>query len=146
MLHAEAPGPEAGAGTAAHSCCAVSLIVPPDSRARGRTRFVPGSMADVSDQPAYRPLRLDIRGDPCGIGPYEILQELPRAVIDELAIPVEQLVRTAEIRFRLGHRGNVEENERLTQMVIRSESAHGAGRRTNDGAGLAVPDALAVRS
>jgi len=86
----------------------------------------------------------EVRCDPRVIGLHEPLQEFPCPIIYELAVRIEQLVGASDIGFRLCHRGDVQKNERLPQMVISAESPNTARRCTDDCARLTAPCALAV--
>ena len=63
----------------------------------------------------------------------------------ELAAFVEQFRGAADIGFRLLHHRDVEEDERLAQVMVRAEPADRAGRDADHRARLAGPRALAVR-
>src|SRR5437588_2598804 len=82
--------------------------------------------------------------NPVGERRHELLQELARSFIRELAICIEKLVGAAEISLRLRHRRHVQEYQRLSQVMVGAKSADGAGRGADDGSGLAVPRILSI--
>ena len=88
--------------------------------------------------------RFRVCRDPCGISLHEILQELVRAIVDELAVGVEQLVGAADIGFGLRHGRDIKEDKRLPQMMVGAKSTDTARRGTDDRARLTVPCALAI--
>src|SRR6266481_5424078 len=71
--------------------------------------------------PRASSLRGDELSDPAGEGLHELLQKFLRAGVREIARVVEELRRTADIGFRLLQRRDVEEDERLAQMMVGAE-------------------------
>jgi hypothetical protein len=70
--------------------------------------------------------RLTVRRNPLSEGAREPLQEHACAVVDELALGGEELVGAATMDFRLLHRRYVEEDQGLTQVMVRPETANRA--------------------
>jgi hypothetical protein len=58
---------------------------------------------------------------------HEMLQEVACFLIGELAICVEELAGSANIRFWLLHGRHVQKYERLPEMMVRAKPANGAG-------------------
>src|SRR5258707_13978930 len=65
-------------------------------------------------------LRSD-RPDPIRERLHELLQEFAGAIVDELALLIEELVGTADIGFGLLHGRHVQQHERVPQMMIAAE-------------------------
>jgi hypothetical protein len=76
---------------------------------------------------------------------HEILEELARTLVHELALLVEELVRVADVSFRLLYRRHVQKYERLPQVVVCSKRANRARRCADHSARLSVPHAVAIR-
>src|SRR5882757_5985372 len=85
------------------------------------------------------------RPDPIRERLHEILQECVGAVVDELAMFIEELVGMADIGFGLLHGRHVQKHERLPQMMIGAEGPDRARRAADNRTGLAVPDAASIR-
>src|SRR3954466_7905214 len=83
--------------------------------------------------------------DPLRESIYEGLQELLRRIIGEIPRFVKQFRCAADVCLRLLHRRNVQEHERLSQMMVGSERRERAGGDADDGAGLPVEDTVALR-
>src|SRR4051812_15672650 len=83
---------------------------------------------------------LDPRSERCS----ELTQELARALVLQLAARVEQIRSASDVGFRLLHHRDVQEHERLAQMMVCTESADCTRRHADHGAGLAVPYALSI--
>src|SRR5690606_4489015 len=84
--------------------------------------------------------------DPRGVGVDEGAQEGAGVLVRDRAALVEELRGAADVRLRLLQRGHVEEDEALTQVVVRAEAADRARRDADHRRRLALPRALSVRA
>src|SRR3954470_7262971 len=83
----------------------------------------------------------DTPGTPLGSAPdeldplresiYESLQELPRGIIGQIPLFVKQFRRATDVGLGLLHRRNVQEHERLSQMMVGSERRERPGRHAD---------------
>jgi hypothetical protein len=48
----------------------------------------------------------------------KLCRNFPRPLVDQLAACVEQFVSASDVGFGLRHRGNIQKDERLSQMVV----------------------------
>src|SRR5437667_12841865 len=106
----------------------------------GSLRYAARSFFGIAPLP-LKPDRLD----PIRERLHELLQEFAGAVVDELAMFIEELVGMADISFRLLHGRHVQKHERLPQMMIGTEGPDRARRAAGDCTRLAVPDAASIR-
>src|SRR5262249_6420689 len=74
------------------------------------------------------------------------LQMLACARVDERARVVEQRGRGSDVCLGLLNDGDVEEDQRLAEMMVGTESADRTGADADDGPGLPLPHAGPVRS
>jgi hypothetical protein len=52
--------------------------------------------------------------------------EFPCRVIDKISTLIEEIPGVPDVSLGLRHGGNINEHQRLTQVVVRAESAYGA--------------------
>jgi len=99
-----------------------------------------------ADSPAHRGCisRLTIGRDPVRKGLEEFAQKSTHRFVGQGPRLVEQFVRAANIGLGLLHCGDIEEYQRLSQVMIRAKSADRAGRCAHDRRRLSVPGILAV--
>ena len=86
-----------------------------------------------------RELPLPNRFNPCRERLHKLPEELTRAVLDQFALGIKKISRSADVGFRLLHRGHVQKHQSLTQVMVRTECAQRAGRYADDRAGFAIP-------
>src|SRR5690606_39434966 len=84
----------------------------------------------------HRHLMPRVKGHPTFKRVKKFLHELPCRIAYKFSVLVEQFFRIANIRFRLLHGRNVEEHERLAEVVVGTKSSHRPLRNTDHRAGL----------
>src|SRR5690606_4779518 len=83
---------------------------------------------------------------PGGKGLHKPSKEFLCRLIGEVAAVIKQLGGSPDIGFRLCHRGYIDKNQGLTQMVVGAKATNIANRNTNHRGRLAIPGILPIRA